>query len=148
MAFNLYESESDSDFESEDKYFVLYEAVHLDFYDFVISPTALFEDIVDYYKNIDAPIKGDDTPLTILIKDDRSRTSFYWENIPENEKQQLVNYTVVKGSADSPITLRMILETMNQDPHYHLEDVKTQHHHFMEGYSFINDCVMQFSYGS
>jgi len=105
----------------------------------------LFGTIEEYKDSIDEPI----TELRdILVKDDRSVSSFYWEGVPYNKRQSLVNYTVVKGSDEDPITLRKVFKAIGQDPHYKDYDVKYQHHNCLEGYNFITPCVFEFIYGS
>jgi len=131
--------------ESEEEYSRLNNKINEDF---PIAPfsISLFDSIEDYENRIDAKFTDE---LTVLVKDDRSRScSYYWADCTKDEQQQFITYTTVKGTIDRPISLRQIFNTMIDDPHYHQKIITQQDHNFLEQYEFISPCVLVFHYGS
>jgi len=108
-----------------------------------IDPYCLFDDIDDYKERIDKPLTDE---LTILVKD--ARSTIYWHDYDPEVAQGYVNYTTVKGTRETPISLRMVLVAMDKDPHYGKSAVQRQDHNLLEFYEWINTIVLDFYYGS
>ena len=111
------------------------------------DPSFMYETVADYKNRIDAPLT---TLKSILVKDDRacSKSCYYWRDATDKERAEYTNYTPVHSEDDKPITMKQIINTLQKDQHYHKEDVKEQHHNFIEHYEWITPAVMVFHHGS
>jgi hypothetical protein len=118
----------------------------LDFgYECCNDPSGLYNNLTDYKNNIDEPI----TELrSILVKDDRASSGYYWSNLTPEEKSEYINYTPIICKNDEVMSMRKIINTLQKDPHYHKEAVMNDNHNFIEGYEWLTPCVLNFYYGS
>ena len=124
----------------------LREAIVRDFgVDCLNEPSFMYEDVADYNNRIDQPLT---TLKSILVKDDRAKTSFYWGNLTDEEKAEFTNYTPIHSTDEQPITMKHIINTLQKDKHYHNKVVSHQHHNFLEGYEWVSPVVLVFHYGS
>ena len=135
---------------SDDEGYSLYETyreqVAKDFgWDCCNEPSGLYDNLKEYNDNIDEPI----TELrSILVKDDRAKSGYYWDNLTPEERGEYINYTPIICEGDEVMSMRKVINTLQKDPHYHKEDVINDNHNFMEGFDFITPCVLNFYYGS
>ena len=81
---------------------------------------------------------------TIFIYDDRA-DGWYFEELEQEERNKLYNYTKVDASNKQYITIRDILNAMINDPHYHDQLVTSDDHLFLEFFEKSERSDIQYS---
>jgi len=119
----------------------------------------LLDRIEEEFKNYDSPfdiclienIEELHTPFSyedvIIIRDNRNE-SFVFENLEEELRNSLLNYTrVYKG--DKPfISLKDIIISMINDPHYNNYLIIQDNHQFLEGFEKNSEIQYTACFGS
>ena len=136
---------SDSDGETSDDYKILLDNIGGEFKEFSNMPFNI--SCIDNIEELDKPF-FDSTENLIIIKDDRC---FGWcfENLPEDEKNKLLNYTKIYKRPDAfYISLRDVLEGMLRDKHYKNEYMVQDDHRFLEGWDKVDEVNFTVFFGS
>lgn len=128
------------DHKDEEYYEKLFELTDLEFPDCPFSISLGREDLL----NLDEPFTEE--PV-IFIKDDRTN-SYYYDNLTQSEKNEYINYTKVEQIDAKPITLRQVLNSMSEDPHYRIPAVIEDDHRFLEFFDKKTDIQYEMFFGS
>jgi hypothetical protein len=129
------------DDDDDNRFSILQKLIENEFPNFPLFISLDDEDLV----KLDEPFTNMNT---IFICNKPTNSSFEFSDYSENELSELADYLKIDSLNNNPITLRQVLQAINNSDYYQTKFKKHNRHPFLEGFDKDTDIQYSLSLGS